>query len=57
MIQAKQAYSYVRIQNMEDALKHLEKTDPKLYSIAAQIELKQLIKPPDYFIDLIESII
>jgi DNA-3-methyladenine glycosylase II len=42
---------------MEEALKHLKKADPKLYAVAAEIELRQLSKPPDYFIDLVESIV
>lgn len=42
---------------MKEALKHLRKVDPKLYGVALGIEVNQLVKPPDYFIDLVESII
>lgn len=42
---------------MEEALKHLKKADPKLHAVALGIEVNQLVKPPDYFIDLVESII
>ena len=42
---------------MKDALNHLKKIDPKLHAVAVQIELNELKRPPDYFIDLVESII
>ncbi len=42
---------------MDKALKHFKKADPILYSVALKIELIELIKPKDYFIDLVDSII
>lgn len=42
---------------MDKALKHFKKVDPVLYSVAIKVELNQLDKPEDYFVDLVESII
>lgn len=42
---------------MDEALKHFKKVDPKFYSMAVELELRELVKPPDYFIDLVESIV
>ncbi len=42
---------------MEKALKHFKKTDPVLYKLALKTPLEPLIKPPDSFVDLVESII
>ena len=42
---------------MEKALKHFKKTDPALFAIAQEVKLRELTKPTDYFIDLVESII
>lgn len=42
---------------MKNALEHFKKTDPVLYNVAIKIELQELIKPDDYFVDLVDSII
>lgn len=42
---------------MKKALEHFKKTDPTLFTIAKKIELTNLVKPSDYFIDLVDSII
>lgn len=42
---------------MEKGLKHFKKTDPLLFEVARNIKLRKLVKPLDYFIDLVESII
>lgn len=41
----------------DKAILHFKKADPKLYKVALLVELDELIKPTDYFIDLVESII
>ncbi len=56
-MQFKRTQPVIKYSTVEEALKHFKKVDPKLYGVAAELELKQLVKPPDYFIDLIESII
>ena len=42
---------------MEQAVKHFKKTDPILYKIALQVELGEILRPDDYFVDLVDSII
>ncbi len=42
---------------MDEALKHFKKTDPILYKIAIQVELGEITRPDDYFVDLVDSII
>ena len=39
------------------ALIHFKRNDPILHSVALSVELKELVKPNDYFVDLVESII
>lgn len=39
------------------ALNHFKKVDPILYEVALKIEIDELSKPDDYFIDLADSII
>lgn len=41
----------------DKALLHFKKVDPILYKVAIKIELTKQIKPEDYFIDLVESIV
>ncbi|MBP9716539.1 MAG: DNA-3-methyladenine glycosylase 2 family protein [Candidatus Levybacteria bacterium] len=41
----------------DKALIHFKKVDPILYKVAIKIELSKQIKPDDYFIDLVESIV
>ncbi|MBI2621093.1 MAG: DNA-3-methyladenine glycosylase 2 family protein [Candidatus Levybacteria bacterium] len=42
---------------MDKAFAHFKKVDSALYEIALQVELKELVKPEDPFVDLVESII
>lgn len=42
---------------MDKALKHFRKVDPIFYRVAIKIELSKQIKPDDYFVDLVESIV
>lgn len=37
-------------------LNHFKKVDPKLYEIAREMDLTDLIKPKDFFVDLVDSI-
>jgi len=39
------------------ALEHFKKNDPVLYKLALSVEISELISPPDYFVDMVESII
>lgn len=41
----------------KDALRHFKRVDPVIYKVALNLELKELNRPKDYFIDLVESII
>ena len=38
------------------ALNHFKKVDPVLYEIAREIDLADLVKPEDFFVDLVDSI-
>lgn len=42
---------------MDKAILHFKKADPELYKVALLVELDEPIKPEDYFIDLVDSII
>lgn len=42
---------------MKKVLEHFKKRDLVIYNLALKIELKPLTKPPDPFVDLIDSII
>ncbi len=42
---------------MDKALKHFKTADPILYEIALRVELRELVKPQDSFVDLVDSII
>jgi len=39
------------------ALNHFKKVDPIIYKIAVKVELGELNRPPDYFVDLVDSIV
>lgn len=41
----------------DKALSHFKNADPALYEISLKIKLDELIKPEDYFVDLVDSII
>lgn len=42
---------------MDKAFQHFKKVDPVLYEIAGKVELNELVKPKNSFVDLVESII
>ena len=41
----------------DKALLHFKKVDPKLYEVSLQVQLNEQVKPEDYFVDLVDSII